>query len=89
MFEDVKTWPCSLIRVCEEEQWSLRRGERWQESLESQNRRGRWSSNKDRSQTAVSQRINERGRDEERRDGDEPVTLKTNDRISGRNNWSR
>lgn len=37
----------------------------------------------------VSKRINERGRDEEKRDGDKPGTLKTNDRISGRNNWSR
>lgn len=35
------------------------------------------------------QRDKSRGRDEERRDGAKPVTLETNDRISGRNNWSR
>lgn len=44
---------------------------------------------KGRESDCVSKRINERGRGEERRESDKPVTLKTNDRLSGKNNWSR
>lgn len=83
MFADVTTWLSNLSNVCEELQQSLRGSERQQEKLRKS------EEGDDQQKGKELDCINEKGRDEGRRDDDKLVTLKTNDRISGRNNWTR
>lgn len=78
MFGDVKTWLSNLNNACEELQQSWSGGERQQETL----RKSEEGDDLQKGQELDC--INERGRDD-----DKLVTLKTNDRISGRNNWTR